>query len=73
MLFLSILFGLVLAISSTTQSPTLSELVEKFNALEQKVITLEQKANNSEAETTVIQNKLAYGGKKYQTLQYSTS
>ena len=52
-----ILFGLVLG--STAQSPTLSELEEKFNTLEQKVIK--------------IQNQLEHGGKKYQIIQYTTS
>ena len=56
-MLLYIIFGLVLG--SIAQSPTLSELEEKLNDLEAKI--------------TVIQNQLEHGGKKYQTLQYTTS
>ena len=50
-----ILAGLVLG----ARAITLSQLAQKFNTMEQKIIG--------------IQNQLEHGGKKYQTLQFTTS
>ena len=61
--------GLILG----SKAISLSQLEQKFNTLEQKVSSLEQKEANSEAKIIGIHNQIEYGGKKYQTLQYTTS
>ena len=73
MLIISMLFftlvGLVLAASAIT----LPEVEQKLATLENELGSLKQKQSNSETKIIKVQNELEYGGKKYQTLQYTNS
>ena len=70
MFIINMLFYILVGLVLDARAVTLPELEQKFNALVQKVGTLEQ---NSEAKFNGIQNQLEYGGKKYETLKYTTS
>ena len=64
-----ILVGLVLG----ARAITLSQLGQKFDTLEQKFDNLKQEQSDTKTQIVKVQNQLEYGGKKYQTLQYTTS
>ena len=72
-----ILVGLVLGasanISSGAGAITLTEVEQKLATLEKELASLKQKQSNSEKKFVKVQNELEYGGKRYQTLQYTNS
>lgn len=70
MSIINILFYTLVGLVLDVRAVTLAELEQKFNVLEQKVGTLKQ---NSETKFNQIQSQLENGGKKYETLYYTTS
>ena len=67
------LFYIIVGFVLGARAISLSQLEQKFNTLEQEFDNLEQEQSNSETKIIKVQNELEYGGKKYETLQYTNS
>jgi len=74
----SIILGLVLNVNAQTQKEkiNLDILEQNLEWLEEKVdnleYELEMKSNNSETKISKIEEELEFGGKKYETVQYTS-